>query len=306
MKRCITITSIFAFAMLTVLASCVDKGSMQQEGGEETPPPAQQEKVEASDKEVEARENAASQDDPYAVTPEPLTVAECGQCHPQVFKQVKNNGGKHRFECVNCHEQLHAYNPNEENWNEIMPKCSSCHTLPHGERFSNCLECHQNPHAPLDIISMSSISSECESCHQGPREQLDEYPSRHADLGCGTCHYSHGEIPSCFDCHEPHVPDQELSACKSCHPVHKPLEVAYDDSAEWNDTCSDCHDQVYTTWSETKSKHGQVNCGQCHISHGSIPDCQMCHDSPHDPNMLEKFPNCLECHIDPHDPPVKG
>lgn len=291
-KYIIAITSISAFALMTVSASCVGKNSMeQQEEKKETPAPQQTEKKETKD--------------PYSVSPEPLTVAECGQCHPQVFSQIKEDGGKHRFKCLNCHEQLHAYNPQKENWQEIMPKCSSCHTLPHGEQFSSCLDCHENPHTPLDI-GMANISGSCGDCHQSPQGQLEEYPSMHTQLECGTCHYTHGQIPSCFDCHEPHVPDQELSACKSCHPVHKPLQVAYDQSPQWNETCSGCHDQVYDIWSTTESKHGQVNCGQCHTSHGYIPDCQTCHGSPHDPNMLKKYPECLECHIDPHNLPVKG
>ncbi|MFO7762052.1 MAG: cytochrome C [Thermodesulfobacteriota bacterium] len=305
MKRYVAITSVSAFAMMAVLSSCVGKNSMQQEEKASSPPQQEKEQIkEQQPVEKEIKTKKKTPQDPYDVVPEPLTVSECGQCHYQIFNQVKEDGGKHRFNCLNCHEQLHSYNPNRENWSEIMPKCSSCHIFPHGEQFSSCLDCHQNPHTPLNVTT-AGISSECGNCHQGPQKELKDYPSMHTQLECSSCHYTHGEIPSCMDCHQPHVPDQELAACKSCHPVHKPLEVAYEASPEWNKTCSTCHDQVYAIWSATRSKHDQVDCGQCHTSHGYIPECQMCHGSPHSKDMLKKFPSCLECHIDPHDPPVK-
>lgn len=244
--------------------------------------------------------------DLYAVDPPPLTVTQCGQCHPGVFQNVKHDGKRHRFHCLDCHEQLHAYNPNKKNWNEIMPKCSSCHTLPHGEAFTSCLDCHSNPHTPLKIAMDDHLIANCGTCHTDPNAQLVKFPSMHTEQGCDACHDVHGRIPSCMECHDPHVAGQELMYCLSCHPVHRPLEIAYDGSAQWNNTCATCHDSVFGSWSKTVSKHGGVNCGECHTKHGYIPSCLMCHDTPHDERLLQKFPNCLECHIDPHDLPVKG
>ncbi len=305
MKKYIAIASISIFAIITVLSSCVEKSAMQQEGKKtSSPQQMQEEQVQKQQKQIAQAEEKEPKG-PYEITSEPLTPAQCGQCHPQIFNYIKEDGGKHRFVCTNCHEQLHAYKPPKDNYDEIMPKCSNCHIFPHGEQFSGCLDCHQNPHTPLNVPT-SAIDSECGNCHTDPQRQLNEYPSKHTTLGCSICHYSHGEVPSCFDCHQPHKPDQPLTDCKTCHKVHKPLEIGLSPESKWNSTCSACHDQIWDTWKSTKSKHGQVNCGQCHTRHGLIPECQTCHDTPHNPNMLKKFPKCLECHIDPHNPPIKG
>lgn len=242
--------------------------------------------------------------DMYGVTPTPLTVAQCGQCHLTIFNKIKENGQRHRFDCQECHQQLHAYNPKKQNWDEIIPQCSSCHTLPHGEAFTGCLDCHSDPHTPL-VIGTAAIADACGTCHTNPQGQLTQYPSMHTEQGCDTCHTSHGLIPSCMECHDTHVPEQPLAACTSCHPVHKPLQVSYDDSPANNTTCGSCHDGVFGEWSQTKSLHGGVSCASCHDQHGLIPDCGKCHDQPHDAKLLQKFPRCLDCHINVHDLPTK-
>ena len=256
---------------------------------------------------VSAQQEAPQGADLYAAEPVQLTVTQCGQCHPSIYQNIKQDGKRHRFHCLDCHEQLHAYSPKKNNYAAIMPQCSSCHTLPHGEAFASCLDCHKNPHTPLNVAIDEILAANCGKCHTGPNGQLTKFPSKHTEQGCDTCHSEkHGRIPSCMECHEPHLPGQEIAYCLSCHPVHKPLQIAYDGSAQWNSTCATCHDSVYEPWSKTPSKHGGVNCGECHTSHGFIPKCQMCHETPHDERLLAKFPNCLECHIDPHDLPVKG
>ena len=63
----------------------------------------------------------------YEVTPQPLQVSQCGQCHPSHFGNLKETGGLHRFDCRECHEVFHAYNPLKKNYAEIMPKCATRH-----------------------------------------------------------------------------------------------------------------------------------------------------------------------------------
>jgi len=246
----------------------------------------------------------ASGADLYAVSPQPLTVAQCGQCHVAQFGGLKDKGGRHRFDCRNCHEVFHAFNPRKGNWEELMPKCSKCHEPPHGDQFTNCLTCHVNPHTPRQVPMNKELTSNCGVCHSGPAKQLNEFPSAHTEQGCDTCHTKHGFIPNCLDCHEPHLPGQTMDVCTSCHQVHKPLQIALapDASAE---TCGACHDAIYAKWKNTKSKHGKVNCSLCHTVHGKIPECTQCHATPHDKNILSKFTSCLDCHLDPHDLPVK-
>lgn len=239
----------------------------------------------------------------YEETPPLLTVTQCGQCHTNVFNKLQKDGAGHRIYCQDCHEQFHSYSPVKNNWNEIMPKCSQCHIEPHGPKFPNCLTCHSNPHTPLNVQLNATLSAECGNCHTGPSGELMANPSKHTTVACTDCHHTkHGTIPSCMECHQPHVPDQPLEACKSCHPVHKPLQISY--SAGTEDTCGSCHTAVYKTWTASPSKHSGVACADCHEQHGQIPQCTKCHEQPHDPKMLEKFPRCLDCHIDAHNPPV--
>lgn len=244
--------------------------------------------------------------DPYDLQPEKLTTTQCGQCHTSYFLALQKEGGKHRFDCANCHEQFHAYNPNRNNWAEIMPKCASCHTLPHGPNQTECLACHSNPHKPVGVALSERVVQNCGSCHAGPANELQQLPSKHTLQGCVACHSDHhGNIPSCFVCHQGHYADQPLESCTTCHPVHKPLQIAFKGEVELK-TCSGCHANVYSVWAGSKSKHAQVSCVSCHEQHGQIPNCSQCHGAaPHNQSLHAKFPNCLTCHLDPHDPPVK-
>ena len=242
----------------------------------------------------------------YAADPEPFTPVECGRCHVNQYSNLKNAGGLHRFSCQECHELFHMYNPLKNNYAELMPRCASCHGEPHGPKQTACADCHQDPHAPQRAPALAKLSPICADCHAAPAGTLAAFPSAHTELGCDSCHHDqHGYVPTCFECHEGHKPSQSLDSCASCHQdVHKPLQIALSDDTDAV-TCAACHDAVYGKWAATPSKHGAVNCGQCHTSHGYLPNCRDCHASPHDPQQLRVFPDCLTCHLDVHDLPVK-
>jgi hypothetical protein len=240
----------------------------------------------------------------YASEPQPLTIAECGQCHQSIYQNLKNDGTKHRFACQECHNSFHTYNPKKANWDAIMPKCSSCHSEPHGKAVTDCAGCHSNPHAPKKVAG-AKLQNACADCHATPKSQLVSFPSKHSRLTCQTCHTSHGYKPTCFSCHKPHFETQELATCTKCHSVHMPLNVTYD-----KDTpaiaCGSCHKIVYAKWQKTQSKHGKLNCAACHqAKHRSIPQCTECHQTPHKQSILTRFPKCLTCHLDVHDLPAK-
>jgi hypothetical protein len=247
----------------------------------------------------------AAAPDPYAADPEPMTVAECGRCHRHQFKALKDEGGAHRFACTDCHEVFHAWNPRKNNFAELMPKCGNCHGLAHGEKQTDCLSCHADPHAPRARLSLHALAGNCGDCHRQPAEQLQEFPSAHSGQACQDCHSQrHGRIPTCFECHEAHFPKQALATCLACHPAHKPRETLFAADSDAA-TCAACHDAVFLKWSKTPSRHGQVNCTVCHGRHGSLPACTDCHQPPHSPQMTAKFKSCLGCHLDPHNLPVK-
>src|SRR5262245_5033875 len=85
----------------------------------------------------------------YASDPQPLTPTQCGQCHGAHFANLKNDGGRHRFACQECHKSFHAYNPTKgaAAYQALMPRCDSCHALPHGKTAADCASCHTDPHA---------------------------------------------------------------------------------------------------------------------------------------------------------------
>ncbi len=243
---------------------------------------------------------------PYEAKLVPLTVSQCGQCHTSYFNAIKEKGGRHQFDCQDCHQQFHAYNPNRNNWAQIMPQCSSCHTLPHGPKQTECLACHSNPHTPLNLVLSDRLTKNCADCHASPAAQVKEFPSKHTLVECSSCHHTnHGYIPSCFECHQGHYKDEPVDTCQTCHPVHKPLQIVFKGDVELKN-CSGCHSAVFAVWAGSMSKHAKVSCVSCHTQHGLIPSCSNCHgDAPHNASLHAKFPNCLTCHLDPHDPPVK-
>jgi hypothetical protein len=242
----------------------------------------------------------------YVDDPVSLKPVECGQCHIIHYSNLKDAGGRHRFACQECHEQFHRYSPLLNNYAELMPQCGTCHGEPHGSKQTACADCHRNPHAPQRAPAIEQLSAICADCHAGPAEKLTAFPSAHTEQGCDACHHdTHGYIPDCLECHEGHYQGQTLEECAACHQdVHKPVQIALGGDTDVQ-TCAACHETVHAQWAGTLSKHGSVNCGQCHTSHGFIPNCQDCHSLPHDPKQLKIFPNCLDCHLDVHDLPVK-
>lgn len=242
----------------------------------------------------------------YASKPEPLSPTQCAQCHTGQFGNLQAAGGKHRFECQGCHKAFHAYSPRKGNYDELMPKCSSCHTDIHGPANKDCATCHTNPHTPRKVAMTERLSNSCATCHPGPKKDLVAFPSKHSLLQCSRCHTAHGFKPSCSACHKPHYKGQEFSSCTGCHSVHKPKKVTYK-SNEPAATCGSCHTKIYAKWQATPSKHAKVLCAQCHHDkHGYIPQCVECHKQPHPPGILVRYPRCLDCHLDVHELPGMG
>jgi predicted CXXCH cytochrome family protein len=306
------------------LAACANQGQNQAEekakepvvieSAQATEAPA----AKAEEAAAPAAENQEASDAPlYAQQPRSLTPVECGACHGGEYNKLRESKSKHRFMCTDCHEQLHAYVPSKNNYQEIMPKCSSCHDLPHGEAFTQCLKCHADPHTPLDI-PFSGVKQKiknkqgksvvaCEVCHYNPEgKEFETYPCKHnTSVGCTGCHADkHGVLPTCFDCHEPHVQGQTYADCLVCHSPHSAKHIKQYPEDMPNKVCGSCHTTIYKDLQTNITKHSALQCATCHVKHGQIPKCQDCHGEPHGSAVHKKFPNCLECHVDPHNLPV--
>lgn len=289
------------FLAFIVIFACASQPIAPEKPQKETQVAAQQEPAPPPPKKEEVKPAG-----PYEADIKPLSPAECGRCHLSIYNQIKEEGGKHKIDCTQCHTKFHVYNPVKQNWKEIMPKCETCHGLYHGEKFAACITCHSNPHAPITQMAMTpEFAKVCGDCHSAVSQELQNNPSKHTKVACAMCHHQkHGYIPSCMECHKPHTPDQTIEQCLGCHPVHKPLDIKYAQTTP-NDVCGACHGAVFQKISTTTSKHGQVTCAACHTKHRYIPKCEECHGQPHGEVVMKKFPDCLACHVDVHDLPSK-
>lgn len=277
-----------------------------------TPQPeaAPSEQVEAAAEQVAPPTEAPKEISPYEMKVEPLTTAECGQCHFSVFQTIKTRGGKHQINCVQCHTEYHVYNPRKQNYDQIMPKCSACHLSASGgpfhgenETLTPCLNCHADPHKPLKI-PVSEIETSCGLCHSKEGNEIKNYPSKHTtDVTCADCHAEkHGHIPECSVCHESHSPAAELATrdCMACHPVHKPTSISYSEET-LSTICAGCHGEAYDLLQKKETKHTVVKCAECHPAHKEIPACSRCHGEPHPKTMMIDVTKCGDCHGIAHD-----
>jgi len=249
----------------------------------------------------------------YDIYPQPLhTVAECAKCHISVFDRIKDVGGKHQIECVDCHTQFHMYNPKKRPYEAVIPQCEICHGVFHGKGTKealllDCASCHTDPHAPLIIPAAALSNNACMSCHVKETKQITDNISRHTtEVACADCHHvKHGYIPQCNECHEPHSPGYEMddNTCMGCHPVHMPAKITYSEDTP-NLICAGCHEKAYGLLQNNHTKHTDVMCSECHSAHKKIPLCSECHGLPHSKRMMQDTTKCGNCHGIAHNLPV--
>ena len=156
--------------------------------------------------------------DPHAprivgITPE--VGKACGQCHPNITKELNRYPSKHTtVACVACHHTKHGY----------IPSCLECHK-PHypNEPVKECFNCHA-PHSPLRILQTAfpkeTLNKVCSPCHKVEFEKIARTPSKHHKVACVQCHVKHKDIPKCERCHgKPHGAGvhQKFPNCLDCH-----------------------------------------------------------------------------------------
>ena len=240
---------------------------------------------------------------PYAgVEIIPLKPEECGQCHTRIYYLLKNDGGKHRIDCKQCHVQFHIYRPGKTPYKEVLPKCATCHEQPHGPELTQCTTCHQQVHTPLKIPAGRLLDQGCYICHPDEDREIKTYITQHTELYCSACHHTHhGYVPQCLECHQPHAEGvTSLAVCLTCHPPHKALEVVYPADIP-PEACATCHRNAYQILKQSHTKHSAFRCTKCHPDkHKTIMRCQQCHGQPHGAALLGKFRVCGQCHGPAH------
>lgn len=214
---------------------------------------------------------------------------DCQRCHPPdaKFNEIRFDHGRTAFPLEGAHRRL---------------ECESCHPNQkwQGIRFSNCTDCHRDPHQP-------TLGADCRRCHEtsswrvGPFDhERTRYPLRgqHQSVTCSKCHENQRfkgiAFSRCGDCHEddPHW-GQFDKDCSYCHGV--------EGFRRWT---RDHDDTLYPL----TGKHLQVDCVRCHrLEENRFPAgmakavrykpletlCASCHRDSH----LGQFPSdCGVCH----------
>ncbi len=142
-------------------------------------------------------------------------AGKCGDCHGEAAAVFKQQPSAHsEIACAECHHDRHG----------SRPACSECHAEAHTPFVDNagCLGCHQ-AHAPMEITLNEGVANAlCQGCHPEPAAKAGQSDKKHGALKCVFCHAgSHGEVPTCQQCHGdgPHNPEllKEFQGCLDCH-----------------------------------------------------------------------------------------
>ncbi|MFH1148189.1 MAG: cytochrome c3 family protein [Pseudomonadota bacterium] len=297
MKRLLAVMGVsVAICLYVVISGCVEQKPMPAgvpaNTAVETSPVAAQA---ASASPAAVRKVAKAYERDVA----PLTTEQCAQCHTYYYNIIKKDGGKHQLECTYCHTQFHTYRPGKVNYEDIVPKCNTCHGLAHGESLAQCLDCHSNAHTPIKDMKGGAMDTGCATCHGDIAGELQANKSKHTDVGCSDCHTAHRLIPNCGMCHQPHLATQTDADCLGCHPVHKPLQITYPVETP-QETCGVCHPRAMEELKKTTTKHTALTCAKCHPKHRQLMNCKECHGQAHSPSMLKGFKGCGDCHNTAH------
>lgn len=226
-----------------------------------------------------------------------LTQSDCVKCHAGPPADIEAAGSKHKTDvsCMDCHS---GHRPASKN---NIPKCSQCHEGKPHYQLKACLECHKNPHRPLNIQLGQKVTEPCLTCHADQIKQLKGNPSKHTGLFCTSCHDVHRKIPECVKCHKPHSAEMAQADCKKCHKAHRPKAVEYGVDVA-NKDCGSCHKKALSVLAASQAKHKSVTCVRCHAEkHKSVPTCDKCHSQKHPAAIMKKFPKCGICHSKAHD-----
>ncbi len=155
---------------------------------------------------------------------------------------------------------------------------------------------------------------QCAQCHEAVFNTLKAMGKKH-QKPCRFCHTKFhtlapgkleyvDAIPKCQDCHgKPHGEKEIVTTCGNCHSnAHSPVNLPKVTS----DLCVNCHAGPVDKLQAFPSKHTELDCTECHTSHGLIPNCTDCHSEEgglvYHIEGVQENSNCLGCHTSPHTP----
>ncbi len=157
--------------------------------------------------------------------------------------------------------------------------------------MQQCAQCHEAVFSRLKAMGKKH-QKPCRFCH-----------TKFHTLAPGKVEYDEA-IPKCQTCHgQPHGDKPAITTCSNCHSnAHSPVDLP----SITGDMCINCHSGPVEKLQAYPSKHTDLDCTECHTSHGLIPNCTDCHSEEgglvyHIEGEAENS-NCLSCHTSPHSP----
>ncbi|NNL92462.1 MAG: cytochrome c family protein, partial [Saprospiraceae bacterium] len=247
---------------------------------------------------------------------------DCKTCHEDYHQSTLDNN------CISCHD-FEAFRPalgfdhNEAAFNlkgaHVDVECIDCHPIQirSGKEFqqfnelsfSNCIDCHDNPHQQL-------LQNQCTQCHtESSFNQFIgnkhfnhnitqfELKGKHNNVNCIDCHSKNLVIDYIFQ----DLTGTDENQCIACHDdVH---------NGKFGTNCSSCHNETgfsnlnnmdsfdhSMTDYPLEGQHIGVDCKSCHLGKYTEPinfdNCYNCHDDYHNgeftTNNIQR--DCKECH----------
>ncbi|WP_432821153.1 cytochrome c3 family protein [Trichloromonas sp.] len=229
-----------------------------------------------------------------------ISASLCGACHEEVAAQLQESGAAHKDKvgCFRCHSK---HPPQKDS---APAACASCHAPADNDHFAlaDCKGCHA-PHAPLSkpLAEMKDVGAACVTCHPQPGADMELAADAHSQQACIDCHDTHGLLPDCRQCHEPHSEAMTRGDCQKCHAPHAPSAIRFDEKIG-SALCGACHEAPTSLLAKSGAAHQEVGCAGCHQEHGSVPACGDCHAASDQAHFAVK--GCAGCHA-PHAPLVK-
>ena len=247
----------------------------------------------------------------------------CLTCHEDFHQETLGN------DCASCHDldgfRPAAYFNHDESEFPLRGahedvECLLCHPMENrngfefqvftGLSFSNCIDCHNDPHSfefSLNCVTCHSENSWTQFVGQNSfNHEITgfELKGSHKSIDCFTCHNADLSVVNIFSDHK----GIETSNCLECHEdVHE---------GKFGLDCVSCHNEESffllndmdlfdhnLTDYPLEGLHVEVDCKSCHVSERytediSFASCFDCHEDYHQGDfVLEGIQrDCDECH----------
>lgn len=248
---------------------------------------------------------------------------ECLSCHEDFHRSSLSS------DCMSCHS-FDGFRPApkfDHNKAHFVLKgahadvdCQACHPITKkngsdfqqftGIAFSDCRNCHEDPHR-------GQLSAKCSGCHNEIsfqsstsihyfNHELTNFKLRgsHKEVSCFTCHENTKNALTIFQDKQ----NTTTSDCASCHKdVHE---------GKLGNDCVSCHNEESFRQSLNTPDfnhnltdfplvglHTTVECNKCHVSSYIDPidflRCNSCHNDFHEGQFIRdnrSAPDCIDCH----------